>query len=124
MTYPDSVDEMLRLTNVPVVAIDQESIFTFINKSFEDEYGWKSDELIGKSVTMIMPEYMRSAHIVGFSRFLATETSELLNKPLALKIKYKNGAEKVSDHYIMGEKRDNRWRFSAIIDYPKADEQR
>jgi PAS domain S-box-containing protein len=116
-----TVPELLALDNLPVVAIDQESIFTFINEAFTREYGWSSDDLIGKPVMKIMPPHMRNAHMVGFSRYLTTEKSELLGKPLALTVCYKDGREKIADHYILGEKLDGRWRFAAIIDYPKID---
>lgn len=121
MEYPQTVEEMLSMNNVPVVAIDQESIFTFVNKAFQKEYGWTESDLLGKPVTEIMPEHMRSGHNVGFSRFLTTETSVLLGKPLPLKVQYKDGTVKLSNHYILGEKIDGRWRFGAIIDFPERD---
>jgi PAS domain S-box-containing protein len=117
--YPETVQEMIALTDVPVVKINQEGIFTFINEAFTEEYGWTQDDLLGKSVVEIMPKHMRSAHNVGFSRFLTTESSELLGKPLPLKVVYKDGRELVSNHIIIGEKAKDRWSFSAIIDYPQ-----
>lgn len=117
-TYPKTVEEMKKLEDVPVVAIDQESLFTYINKAFTDEYGWTEKDLIGKPVVKIMPKHMRSGHNVGFSRFLTTETSVLLGKPLPLKVCYKDGNEEVADHIIIAEKNDGRWVFSAIINYP------
>lgn len=117
--YPETVPELLALNDVPVVAIDQESIFTFINEAFTREYGWSSDDLIGKPVMEIMPTHMRNAHMVGFSRYLTTETSDLLGKPLPLTVCYKDGREETAAHYILSEKVNGRWRFAAIIDYPK-----
>ncbi len=116
--YPDNVDGILALASVPVVAIDQESIFTFINDVFEKEYGWKSSELIGKPVTEIMPAHMRNAHMIGFSRFLTTESPELLGKPLSLEVLYKDGRIKKANHFILADKKDGRWRFAAIIESP------
>lgn len=66
-----------------------------------------------------MPAHMRSGHNIGFARFLTTETSNLLNKHLSLTVKYKNGREEISDHFIVAEKKDGKWHFAAIIDYPK-----
>jgi PAS domain S-box-containing protein len=117
--YPTTVDEMLKLEDVPVVAIDQESLFTFINKAFTDEYGWTEKDLLGKPVIEIMPKHMRSAHNIGFSRFLTTETSVLLGKPLPLKIRYKNGREELANHIIIGDKENGRWTFSAVIESPE-----
>ncbi|MGI9027552.1 MAG: PAS domain S-box protein [Candidatus Saccharimonadales bacterium] len=113
-----TVADLLKVTDLPIVAIDQSSIFTFVNVAFTKEYGWTSDDLLGKSVVEIMPDHMRSAHNVGFARFLTTEHSELLNKQLPLKVKYKDGKEKLSNHFIVGSKRNGKWQFAAIIDYP------
>ncbi len=113
-----TVADLLKITDLPIVAIDQASIFTFINKAFTKEYGWTSNDLLGKSVVEIMPDHMRSAHNVGLARFLTTEHSEILNKYLPLKVRYKDGKEKVSNHFIVGSKEDDKWQFAAIIDYP------
>lgn len=114
-----TVADLMKITDLPVVAIDQSSIFTYINEAFTVEYGWTEDDLIGKSVIEIMPAHMRSAHNVGFARFLTTEHSELLNKHLPLKVRYKDGQEKVSDHFIVAHKSKGKWQFAALIDYPK-----
>jgi hypothetical protein len=113
--YPKTLDELLLIEDAPVVGIDQESIFFFINPCFEKKYGWKKNDLLHKPVTEIMPAHMRSAHNVGFSRFLTTETSVLLGKPLPLSVLYKDGREEIAAHYILAEKNDGRWRFGAII---------
>lgn len=119
--YPTDFETLLSLEDVPVVEIDQESLFTFVNEAFEKEYGWSAEELIGKSVTEIMPKHLRSAHNVGFARFLTTQASNLLGKPLPLQVLYKDGTVKVSDHFILGDKEGDSWRFAAIIDYPEPD---
>lgn len=93
-----------------------------MNKAFEEEYGWSEEELIGKAVMEIMPAHMRSAHMVGFSRYLTTEKSQLLGKPLPLSVLYKDGREATSEHYILGRKIGDRWEFAAIIDYPESNE--
>jgi len=110
----------MALVDVPVVAIDQESNFTFVNKAFEAEYGWSSKYLLGMPVFVIMPVHMQGAHTVGFSRYLATEKSDLLGKPLPLQVTYKDGHSEVANHYILSTKQpDGRWLFAAIIDYPE-----
>ncbi len=111
-----TVDDLLKVTDLPIVAIDQSSIFTFVNEMFTKEYGWTSDDLLGKSVVEIMPQHMRSAHNVGFARYLTTEHSEILNTFLPLMVKYKDGKEKIANHFIVGSKIDGKWQFAAIID--------
>lgn len=114
-----TVADLLKVTDLPIVAIDQSSIFTFVNNAFTKEYGWTNADLLGKSVVEIMPDHMRSGHNIGFARFLTTEHSDLLNKYLPLKVRYKDGREEVSNHFIVGSKKDGKWQFAAIIDYPK-----
>ncbi len=105
----------MSVTDMPVVCIDNASFFTYVNKAFEDAYGWKSKELIGKSVTTIMPKHMKNAHMVGFSRFVVTEQSRVLGKPLPLKICKSDGEVQDMKLFIRGEKKDSTWRFAAII---------
>lgn len=119
--YPATVDEMVRLRHIPVVAIDEQGLFTFLNEAFTEAYGWSRQDLAGKSVTEIMPAHMRSAHTVGFARFLTTETARLLGKPLPLAVRYKDGRELPAVHYIIGDKQNGVWRFAAIIERPAAD---
>jgi hypothetical protein len=93
-----------------------------VNPFFEKTFGWSAKELVGKPVGMIMPAHMRNAHSVGFARFLTTETSVLLGKPLPLSVLFKNGRVEMADHYILGEKMaDGRWQFAAIIQSPNVD---
>lgn len=106
---------VVSLNDVPVVAIDHNSMFTLVNKAFEHEYGWSEKELLGRSVTEIIPPYLRDAHQIGFSRFLTTEEATLLGKRLPLGILYKDGSIQDAEHYILGEKFKKRWRFAAII---------
>lgn len=113
--YPATVSELLALRDVPVVAIDQQGLITFVNKAFEKSYGWSGDELVNGSVTNIMPSHMRNAHNVGFSRYLATEQATLLGTPLMLSIQFKDGRVADAEHYILGDKIKDGWRFAAII---------
>lgn len=111
-----TVLQILENQEVPVVAIDEQGIFTYVNDVFEKTYGWKKADLIGNIITVIMPEHMRDAHNFGFSRFLTTETARILGKPLALPVRLKDGTICDAEHYILGEKdTKGSWRFAATI---------
>ncbi len=58
---------------------------------------------------------MRDAHNFGFSRFLTTEAPRILGKRLSLPTLCKNGEIKNAEHFIIGEKKDDRWQFAATI---------
>ena len=111
MTFEKLMKEEL----LPVVAIDQNSFFIRINQAFEREYGWSAEELLGKSITEIIPTYLRDAHQIGFSRFIVTEQPTLLGKRLQLKVLYKDGTERDAEHYIVGQKTNGNWQFAASI---------
>lgn len=113
--YPDTTAGIMALPGVPAVAIDQTGSFIFINRPFTDEFGWTEDDLLGKSVTTIMPPHMRDAHIIGLSRFLATEKPAILGRALPLDTLYKDGRVAATTHYIVGDRHGGEWRFAALI---------
>lgn len=117
--YPSSVDEIINLTDKPVVAADQTGVFTFVNQKFTDTYGWTQEDLSGKLISAIMPEELRSGHHIGFARFLATEQARIAGKPLDLKVLFKDGTVKEAVHFILADKKNGHWQFAAIIELKK-----
>lgn len=115
MTKPQTYDDILTEEGLPAVAIDHNSMFTHVNKAFQDAYGWTPEELLGKSVTEIIPSYLRDAHQIGFSRFMSTEQATLLGVTLPLAMLYRDGQVRDAEHFIVGQKKDDRWCFAATI---------
>lgn len=115
MKRPESVDEILAIIDQPVVAIDQNGKFYFINDNFTETYGWTKDDLLGKMVTEIIPENLRNAHTIGFARFLSTEQPKVAGQALPLKIQFKDGRVLDAEHFILGDKKDGVWQFAATI---------
>lgn len=113
--YPESVDELIKIVDRPVVVIGQEGLFTYINAAFGDKYGWTPDDLLHKEVGKIMPPHLRDAHKIGLSRFLTTEKPVLLGTRLPLAVLHKDGTIEDAEHYIIGDKKGGQWRFAAII---------
>ena len=110
-----TVDTILAIHDIPVIAINQSNLITFSNDAFTTEYGWDENDLLYQPVSMIMPEYLRDAHKIGFSRFLATEKPVVLGIPLALEILYRDGTVRKAEHFIVGDKTSGEWRFAARI---------
>ena len=114
--YPASVDEILKIQDVPTIGADDNSLITHINEAFTKVYGWTEEDIMGKSLTEIMPAKFREAHHVGFSRFLSTETPRVAGQPLPLAILFKDGTVKDAEHFILADKgKDGHWRFAATI---------
>ena len=110
-----TVDEMLRETDMPVVVADYQGLITHVNARFEAVFGWQGQEIIGKPLTTIIPRRLHDAHHLGFSRFLTTGTTTLLNQPLNLQAVTKAGQEIEAEHLIVAEQRQGQWVFAASI---------
>jgi PAS domain S-box-containing protein len=117
--YPQTVAEILNITDQPVVAIDHKGHFTFINDLFTQTYGWTKADLVGKPVTTIMPPGMREAHTRGMNHLMRTGEVRVAGKPLPLPMVYKNGDIEDAEHYILGDVHDGDWRFAALIIPPQ-----
>ena len=55
-----------------VISIDEHGAILFANPATMRIFGYDPTELIGKPLTILMPEFLRKLHEKGFSRYLAT----------------------------------------------------
>ncbi|HEY9639697.1 MAG TPA: PAS domain S-box protein [Coleofasciculaceae cyanobacterium] len=111
----ETFDQLKLRTDVPVVITDRQGFILEINPYFTSIFGWNSSEIQGKIITVIIPNGFHDAHHLGFSRFLSTEQSTILNHPLQLKAITKNGREIAAEHLIMAEQHQGEWRFAALL---------
>jgi PAS domain S-box-containing protein len=115
MKRPKAIEEIMATTDVPAIVANEQGLIEFINKRFTEEYGWTEQDLLDQSLTTIIPPHFQDTHRVGFSRFLATEKATLLGKPLTLAVQLKDGSTTEAEHFIIGKKNGERWRFGATI---------
>lgn len=107
--------ESLQNGDRPFVLADSLGQVVSINQAFEQTYGWTEDQLLGQPLSLILPGAFQMSHQLGFSRFQATEQSTILAHPLRLKTVCADGSEVVSEHFILGEKREAGWVFGATL---------
>jgi PAS domain S-box-containing protein len=55
-----------------IVTIDERSIIQSVNPSVENLFGYEQSELLGDSLTKLMPEKLEDAHRTAVERYLAT----------------------------------------------------
>jgi PAS domain S-box-containing protein len=55
-----------------IITIDSCSTITFVNASTERIFEYGPGELLGKSLTLLMPDYLRSVHLNGIRRYMDT----------------------------------------------------
>jgi len=109
------VEAIERETRVPAVVVDELGMITSVNEAFAAAFGWTATDLVGKSLTTIIPDHLHDAHNLGFSRFLLTGHPTLLGRPLKLGAKTKAGEIVDAEHTIFAERRSGRWIFGATI---------
>jgi PAS domain S-box-containing protein len=107
--------EELRKQDLPLIVADHEGMINEINPVFSRVYGWSEADLLGQSLSLILPSMFRDAHHLGFSRFQVTEESQILNHPLRLKTVCKDGREIESEHFIVGHRQGDTWVFAATL---------
>ncbi len=112
---PSSIEELKTIETEPAMVVDDQGFITFVNDSFCNTFGWTREEAIGEGLVIIIPENLREAHHMGFSRFLASEEPKILNTALNLKAIDKSGTEFDAEHYIIAEKKDDKWAVGATV---------
>jgi PAS domain S-box-containing protein len=63
---------VVETANDAVVSADESGAIQFANPATTRVFGYDPAELIGKPLTVLMPEFMRKLHENGFRRYLAT----------------------------------------------------
>jgi PAS domain S-box-containing protein len=76
-----------------VISIDETSKILFVNPSTTKIFGYDSSELIGRPLTMLMPESLREPHKTGVRRYLTTEQRHMNWQGVELIGQRKNGEE-------------------------------
>ena len=99
----------------PVIIADKDGMIIQVNEAFNKCFAWTEDALIGQMTSSIIPENLRDAHNLGFSRFLISEKPTLLNKDLDLEILKGDGKTIKARHFISAQKDPEGWTFAAKI---------
>ncbi|HYY97396.1 MAG TPA: PAS domain S-box protein [Pyrinomonadaceae bacterium] len=55
-----------------IITIDEESRILFVNRATEKIFGHAGPSLVGQSLTMLMPDYLRHVHRAGIKRYIET----------------------------------------------------
>jgi PAS domain S-box-containing protein len=77
-----------------IITINTKGIITFWNNQAEVIYGWKSAEVVGKSLTeTIIPNQHKKGHDDGMKHYIQTGEGPVLNKQLELPSVNKEGRE-------------------------------
>jgi PAS domain S-box-containing protein len=97
-----------------IITIDEASTILFVNRATSNIFGYTAEELIGSSLTMLMPEYFRQLHFAGLSNYLATGQRHISWAAVELPGLHKNGRQ-IALELSFGEfKKDGQRFFTGI----------
>lgn len=109
------IEGLKQENEIPIIVANYQGLIIYVNQRFEEVFQWTFPEIVGQPLTIIIPSELHDAHNLGFSRFLMTEHSKILNHPLTLKAVKKDGTLFNAEHLIMAEKINDVWTFGAKI---------
>jgi len=110
-----TIDEMKREADLPVLITDSQGFIIYVNQRFREVFGWTDDEILGQTLTAVIPSSFHDSHNLGFSRFVMTGNPTVLNHPLQLKAVRKDGSEMDAEHFITAEENKGEWVFAATL---------
>ncbi|MFQ5514019.1 MAG: PAS domain S-box protein [Myxococcota bacterium] len=80
-----------RLVGIPVLFVDREGIIQMWNVGAEATFGYSSDEAIGQSLDLVIPEPYRGRHWEGYRRAMKTGKTVYAARPLCVSGLRKDG---------------------------------
>ena len=99
-----------------IISIDEEGIVNIWNLSAEKIFGYSQNEIMGKSITAIIPEKYKKRHVEGLKRFLETGQPRIIGKSIEITGKTKEGNEIPIELSLSFQKTENnRYSFTGII---------
>ncbi len=76
-----------------VISADASGKIIYWNQRAEDFFGYSVQEVVGKPLTIIMPERFREAHSQGMKRYLVTQQPKVIGQTVELWGRKKDGME-------------------------------
>jgi PAS domain S-box-containing protein len=76
---------------VSVILANREGLVTVWNRASEALFGFSAQEVLGKSLDVIIPEHLRKAHWDGFNRSLASGQTKYSGRVMTTRAVHKDG---------------------------------
>ncbi|MEU3525530.1 SpoIIE family protein phosphatase [Streptomyces sp. NPDC038707] len=76
---------------VPTVAADDGNRIVAVNDAASSLLGWPAHELVGRRLTVLMPEHLRHRHVTAFTSLLLTGESRILGRPIPVPALHRDG---------------------------------
>jgi PAS domain S-box-containing protein len=93
-----------------IITIDEDSTILFANRATEQVFGYAPSELLGRSLTILMPDYLAHLHRAGLQRYVTTGHKHISWDAVVMSGLHRNGKE-VPLELSFGEFTENGRRF-------------
>ena len=98
-----------------IITADNKGRIAFCNTAAEKMFGYREDELIGQSISILMPQRFRAAHERGMAQEAASGKSRLINETVELFGITKDGSEFPIELSLSNWKSGDRMFYAGII---------
>lgn len=79
--------------NDAIIAANSGGKIVFWNKGAQTTFGYSEEEVLGKPLTVLMPQQYRDDHLIGIERMRSTGQSRVIGKTVEMHGLRKNGSE-------------------------------
>ncbi|GAA2733637.1 SpoIIE family protein phosphatase [Streptomyces nogalater] len=76
---------------VPTIAADEGNRIIAVNDAASSLLGWPAHDLVGRRLTVLMPEHLRQRHVTAFTSLLLTGESRILGRPIPVPALHRDG---------------------------------
>lgn len=98
-----------------IIAADDEGWITYFNPGAERTFGYAATEVVGRPLTVLMPERFHGPHQQGLARYVATGEARVVGRTVELVGRRKDGAEFPIELSLASRQPDGAPEFIGII---------
>src|SRR5438034_1827752 len=115
MQGPSNFRIVANASSDAIVTIDEHSTIMFANPAVERIFGYAPEELTGRSLTILMPEYLRHLHEGGLNRYLTTGQRHLSWEGIELPAVHRSGRDLIVEVSFGEFTSDNQRFFTGVL---------
>lgn len=98
-----------------IITIDSDSVILYANPATQRIFGWEPVELIGQPLSTLMPQRLRQAHCVAFSRYQVSASKTMAWSAVSVPGLHRSG-EEIELEISFGESRNgDLFQFTGVI---------
>lgn len=119
VVLPEEERHELEARPTAAIVADDANRIVYANPAAAELLGWGGDELIGRRLVSIVPPELRASHLAGFTRYLLTGETRILDQPTRLPALRRDGSTVDVEVTIKAGRLSGRQVFRASLRGPR-----